>query len=96
MIYKKKTMACIKAISIFSPPSLPCARKYVDKQCTSIFFGGGEIIDIPKIAKGVGINQRYVVTENQTAADMACEAANKLFEEWNVDRKFIDFIIFST
>lgn len=60
------------------------------------FFLGGEIIDIPKIAKGVGINQRYVVTENQTAADMACEAANKLFEEWNVDRKFIDFIIFST
>ena len=59
----------------------------------SIFFGN---IDITKIAKSVGVNQRYVATENQTAADKACEAANKLFEEWNVDRKSIDFIIFST
>lgn len=27
---------------------------------------------------------------------MACKAANQLFDEWNIDRKIVDFIIFST
>lgn len=53
-------------------------------------------VDIAKIAKGVGVNQRYVAAENETAADMACAAANQLFEEWNIDKSEVDFIIFST
>lgn len=53
-------------------------------------------VDIPKVAKGVGVSQRYVAAEGQTASDMACEAAEKMFSEWNIDRNAIDFVIFST
>lgn len=53
-------------------------------------------MDIAKIAKGVGVNQRYNAEVGQTATDMACDAANKMFEEWNIDRQTVDFIIFST
>ena len=53
-------------------------------------------VDIAKIAKGVGVNQRFVAAENETAADMACAAANQMFGEWNIDKSKIDFIIFST
>lgn len=55
-----------------------------------------EFPDIEKVAKGVGVNQRYVATSSQTAADMAYEAANRLFDEWNIERGSIDFILFAT
>lgn len=82
-------MAYIKAISIFTPPA---SEILTNDELQKSF----QNVDIAKIAKGVGVNQRYVAGENETAADMACKAANQLFEEWNIDRKVVDFIIFST
>lgn len=51
---------------------------------------------VDKIASKVGINQRHVVTEDETSADLATKAAEKLFAENNVDKDTIDFILFCT
>lgn len=48
-----------------------------------------------KISVKIGINQRYISKE-LTAGDMAERAANKLFEEYNIDRSTIDAIILCT
>lgn len=84
-------MAYIKAISTFTPPT--GSNKIVTNSELQADFAD---VDLEKIAKGVGVNQRYVAGEKETAADMACEAASRLFQEWNIDCKSIDFIIFST
>lgn len=84
-------MAYIKAISIFTPPH--SSNNVLTNSELQIDFAD---VDIEKIAKGVGVDRRYVSDANETAADLACEAANRLFQEWKIDRKSIDFIIFST
>lgn len=48
-----------------------------------------------KISVKIGIKQRYISKE-LTAGDMAERAANKLFEEYNIDRSSIDAIILCT
>ncbi len=48
-----------------------------------------------KISVKIGIKQRYISKE-LTAGDMAERAANKLFEEYNIDRSTIDAIILCT
>jgi len=47
-----------------------------------------------KIYKKIGIAERHVVDENQTALDLAFEASSKVLE--NYDRKNIDFLILCT
>jgi len=44
----------------------------------------------------VGILVRHVVTENETASDMATQAAEKLFDEHSIDRSSIDFVLLCT
>lgn len=51
---------------------------------------------VDKIASKVGINQRHVVPEDETSADLATKAAEKLFNENSVDKNSIDFILFCT
>lgn len=51
---------------------------------------------VEKVAQKVGVNERHVVAENETASDMATQAAEKLFSEHNVDRSSIDFILLCT
>jgi len=51
---------------------------------------------VDKIASKVGINQRHVVTKNETASDLAILAAEKLFKEHNIERSSIDFILLCT
>jgi len=51
---------------------------------------------VEKIAGKVGVEERHVVTENETAADLAVKAAEKLFTEHNIDRNSIDFVLFCT
>jgi len=51
---------------------------------------------VEKVAGKVGVNQRHVVEENETASDMATMAAEKLFVEHNIDRATIDFVLFCT
>ena len=49
-----------------------------------------------KISKKTGIYKRYLSAENETAVDMAEKAALRLFDEHNIDRVTIDFIILCT
>lgn len=48
-----------------------------------------------KIFRKVGVRQRHVAAANQTAADMAFQAAEKLFEQ-GVERESIDYLLFCT
>ncbi|GHT31077.1 3-oxoacyl-ACP synthase [Bacteroidia bacterium] len=51
---------------------------------------------VEKIATKVGVNQRHISGENETAADMGVKAAEILFAENNIDRAKIDFLLFCT
>lgn len=51
---------------------------------------------VEKIAGKVGIDQRHVVADNETAGDMAEKAAKKLFGEYNINPNSIDFILLCT
>jgi 3-oxoacyl-[acyl-carrier-protein] synthase-3 len=50
---------------------------------------------VDKIIDKVGVNKRYIASENETATDMAMEAAKKLFEQ-GVDKGKIDYVLFCT
>jgi len=49
-----------------------------------------------KVASKTGILQRHIAAENETASDMAFAAANKLIDEYKIDRTTIDFILLCT
>ena len=51
---------------------------------------------VEKITEKVGVNQRHVAAENETASDLAEKAAIKLIEENNIDKEIIDFVILCT
>jgi len=58
------------------------------------------ILDFPewnvdKIVEKVGINKRHVAAEQETAADLAVEAAKKLFEQ-GIDKGSVDYVLFCT
>lgn len=51
---------------------------------------------VEKIASKVGVNRRYIAAVNETAADMAIKAANRLFDCGEVNRNEIDYLLFCT
>lgn len=52
---------------------------------------------VEKIADKVGVDQRHVAAENETATDLAVAAATKLFTEYpEISREDIDFVILCT
>ena len=52
---------------------------------------------VDKIANKVDIHTRHIADENETAADLAVRAAEKLFAtETNINKKEIDFVLFCT
>jgi 3-oxoacyl-[acyl-carrier-protein] synthase III len=51
---------------------------------------------VEKVASKVGISQRHIAAENETATDMACSAAEFLFKEYEIDRSSIDFVLLCT
>lgn len=52
---------------------------------------------VEKIADKVGINNRHIAAENETSADLALRAAEKLFEEHpEIKKDSVDFILFCT
>lgn len=51
---------------------------------------------VEKIAKKVGINERHVAADDETAGDMAFKAAEKLIAEYAVNKASIDFILLCT
>lgn len=51
---------------------------------------------VEKINSKIGIKQRHVVADDETASDMALKAANKLIKEYSIDRSTIDYLILVT
>jgi len=51
---------------------------------------------VEKIADKIGIKKRHIVTENETALDMAVLASEKLFEEYSIDKSSVDFVLLCT
>lgn len=51
---------------------------------------------VDKVAAKVGVDSRHIAGENETAGDMAEKAARRLFDEYNIDPKVIDFILLCT
>ena len=52
--------------------------------------------DMDLIFAKTGIRTRYVAAEDECASDLGVAAAEKLFEEHDVDRSTIDFLLFCT
>lgn len=80
-------MAYIKAISYYLPENVVTNEELVKE------FPEWSI---DKVAAKVGINSRHVAGKNETAGDLAEKAARKLFEEYSIDPKSIDFMLFCT
>ena len=51
---------------------------------------------VEKVAGKIGVSERHIASENETSADMAIKAGGKLFEEYNIDAKTIDFVLLCT
>lgn len=51
---------------------------------------------VEKIALKVGVNKRHVAAEDETASDMAIKAAERLFQNENIKKEDIDFVLFCT
>ena len=77
----------IKAISYYLPENV-----LTNEQLTQEFPEW----TVEKIASKIGVNQRHIASESETAADMGMKAAEKLFKEHNIDRSQIDFLLFCT
>lgn len=80
-------MAYIKAISYYLPNKVVTNEELLNE------FPEWSI---DKVAAKVGINSRHLAGENETAGDLAEKAALKLFEEYNIDPKTIDFLLLCT
>ena len=51
---------------------------------------------VEKITEKVGVRQRHVASSEETATDMAEKAALRLFQDNNVDRNEVDFVLLCT
>lgn len=51
---------------------------------------------VDKVAQKVGVDSRHLAAVDETAGDMAEKAARKLFEEYDVSPKEIDFVMLCT
>ena len=73
--------AFIKAISYYLPEKVVTNEQLVEE------FPEWSV---EKIAKKVGINERHIAAEDETAGDMAFKAAEKLITENRIDKSTID------
>ena len=79
--------AYIKAISYYLPEKVVTNEQLVEE------FPEWSV---DKIAKKVGINERHIAAEDETAGDMALKAAEKLIQENGLNRDSIDFVLLCT
>lgn len=52
--------------------------------------------DAEKVAAKVGVNERHVAAQDETAGDMSIKAAQCLFSEYRIDASKIDFVLLCT
>ena len=80
-------MAFIKAISYYLPK-----KELSNEELVKEFPEWS----IEKVAQKVGVDTRHLAADDETAGDMAEKAARKLFEEYQIDPKSIDFLMLCT
>lgn len=80
-------MAFIKAISYYLPD-----RVVTNEELVKEFPEWS----VDKVAQKVGVDSRHLAAENETAGDMAEKATHKLFEDYQIDPKTIDFLMLCT
>lgn len=80
-------MAFIKAISYYLPEKILTNEELVRE------FPEWSV---DKVAQKVGVNSRHLAADNETAGDMAEKAAKRLFEEYDISPKDIDFLLLCT
>jgi len=85
--YNKMIKSFIKAISYYLPETILTNTELVQEfpEWT-----------VEKVAEKVGINTRHISAKNETAGDMAEQAAIRLFREWNIKPDEVDFILLCT
>lgn len=76
--------AFINAISYHLPERIVTNEEFYTR------FPAGKGSGLDKI----GVSERHIVGENETASDLAVQAAEKLFAEQGIDRSTIDFVLF--
>ena len=79
--------AYIKAISYYLPEKVVTNEQLVEEfpEWT-----------VDKIAKKVGISERHIAADDETAGDLAFKAAEKLIRENGIKRESIDFVLLCT
>lgn len=88
LLYKHEMKAYIKGISYFLPE-----RVVTNEELVAEFPEW----TVEKIADKVGVHERHVAAEDETATDMAVKAAEKLFaDNPGIKREDIDFVILCT
>ena len=80
-------MAFIKAISYYLPEKVVTNEELVKE------FPEWSV---DKVAQKVGVDSRHIAYDNETAGDLAEKAARRLFKEYDVDPKSIDFLMLCT
>ena len=80
-------MAYFKAISYYLPENVVTNEELVKE------FPEWSV---DKVAQKVGVNSRHLAAKDETAGDMAEKAARKLFEEYQIDPRSIDFLMLCT
>lgn len=80
-------MAYIKAISYYLPE-----RVITNEELVKEFPEWS----VDKVAQKVGVDSRHLAAENETAGDLAEQAAKKLFKEFDINPQTIDFLLLCT
>ena len=77
----------IKAISYYLPAKILTNEQLVEEfpEWT-----------VEKVADKIGVKQRHIVSDDETALDIAETAANKFFDEYKIDKLSIDFVLLCT
>ena len=84
---KYKMKAYIKGISYFLPEKIVTNADIVSQ------FPEWSV---DKIISKIGIKERHIAGENETASDLAVKAAEKLIAEYKIDKNMIDYVILVT
>lgn len=77
----------VKSISYYLPDSIVTNEDLVKEF---------PVWPVEKVASKIGIRQRHIAAENETATDMAVAAGAKLIDEYKIDKTTIDFILLCT
>jgi 3-oxoacyl-[acyl-carrier-protein] synthase-3 len=80
-------MAFIKAISYYLPE-----RVVTNEELVKEFPEWS----VDKVAQKVGVNKRHIAASQETAGDMAEKAARRLFAEYGMSPKDVDFLLLCT